>query len=70
MAETRVPNPVEGMLIYDPEFPHDRWRVEGVAGDGMITAKRVNPEPRITTNWTPASWGFAWTKGYLAEANQ
>lgn len=58
------------MLIFDPEFPNDRWRVNGVARDGRIEAKRINPADGIQTSWSADSWARAWAKGYLVEARR
>lgn len=56
------------MLVYDPEFPQDRWRIKGVTDRGHIEAKRINPADGMQTNWTADSWARAWANGYLLEA--
>lgn len=70
LSAQSTPEPREGLLIFDPEFPQDRWKVQGVTADGCIDAKRINPADGMRTSWTPESWARAWEKGYLLEARR
>jgi hypothetical protein len=65
---TSTPEPREGMLVCDPKFPCDRWRVGGLATDGRIEAERVQPPDGMKTSWSPESWARAWEKGYLTSS--
>jgi hypothetical protein len=64
------PEPREGLLLFDPEFPQDRWVVQGVARDGRIEAKRIDPADGVRTSWDSEGWRRAWERGYLKEPNR
>lgn len=64
-----IPNPKVGMLVFDVDFPEDRWEVTAVGtADDHIEAKRITPADGIKTSWTWDEWDNAWFQGYLKEA--
>jgi len=63
-----VPEPVDGLLIFDVGFPDQRWRVTGVAVDDRIEARRIVPDDGILHSWDRPGWDYAWERGWLAVA--
>ena len=64
----RVPEPRRGMIVYDPQHPTQRWRIEGVALDDRIEATRIVPDDHFRHSWSENSWHHAWRRGWLIEA--
>jgi hypothetical protein len=60
-----APEPTAGMLIYDPAHPECRWRVDGVAVDDRIEARRIRPADGILHSWDRFGWDLAWRRGWL-----
>lgn len=59
--------PEVGMKIVDPEFPGDVWEVIQADSDvGPIYVQRSH-DGRLH-HYSRASWGLAWSKGFLSHA--
>jgi hypothetical protein len=61
-----VPQPEPGLVVYDPKYPAQRWRLLGTASDGRIEAVRYVPADGAWHSWTPEGWEHAWRSGWLA----
>jgi hypothetical protein len=48
-----APEPTAGMLIYDPAHPECRWRVDGVAVDDRIEARRLAQPAHLSKKERP-----------------
>lgn len=63
-----IPEPREGLVVFDPASPLDRWVIKGVAADDRIDAKRIDPADGKRHSWDRAGWDRAWQNGWLKEA--
>lgn len=63
--EAVAPEPVTGLVVYDPIHPLQRWCVAGVARDDRIEAVRIKPTDGRRYSWSHSSWEAAWENGWL-----
>jgi hypothetical protein len=68
MSFTVAPEPKEGLVVFDPAFPLDRWLIKGVASDGRIEAKRIDPPDGIRHSWDADGWQRAFDRNWLEVA--
>lgn len=66
LDDPKIPEPYVGMVIFDPAYHLQRWRVCAAPAAGRIEAERIIPrDAPCRTSWDYHDWTLAWQRGWL-----